>query len=1046
MNRLPEIQPAPPADIFDLAPFPMWIYTLEDYRFVKVNKAAIREYGYSEQEFLSMTIKDIRPQEDIPKLVTAVEQAKCRTELYKETLFRHQKRDASIMFVQIRSNLTSHQGKAAEIVTAIDLTDSYSQKLKLEKHQKYLIAIGAINQFLLKSENYLEALSSSFEEMGKTLQVDRVYYFEINHEMQTTSQRLEWTSTDVSQQIDNPELQEIPLTEFPLLLEPLKKGRHFQAIVSQLPCTPTKKSLQAQDIRSILVLPIMVEDDLFGFIGLDDCKNEKEWIADDFQLLETLTSNLGHVISAARAHSDLKDSEARFKSLVQNGNDLIAIIDENAIYKYVAPNSEKVLGIPAAHFLGKNAFDFIFEDDAPSLKENLAQIITQDSLVLAPYRFKDSEENWRWLQTELSNHLADPVIGGIITNTREVEKKMGDELISSLTQSIGQTGTLHSCLSAALEKLVQLSKINGSEIWLVSEDTCSLNLIANAFQDDNLNSFRNATAPTDTLTKGEGLAGHIWKNLRTHIWETLPSAPRRVTSPGVDSSKLVAAMGIPILYNQEFLGCIICYSQFKGDKLSFYTKLLSDVGMQLGAVVKQKQTEEEYQHFFDISPDPHCLIGFDGFLKKYNRAFKDLLGYTSKELETTPLSALLIEDGKSATKQLFKAFIKGRIEYPLETIFKTKSGEQLWLIWNATPKFQSKVIVAVAKNVTENKRAAGELQRAYARLKTAQSIAKLGYWYRDLDADVSEWSDETYAIYGYRPDNFLPSLKNITEAFFPADRHLLKEGISNPLKKGEVQSYEHRIVTPSQQLRWVRQEIRFLYDDDGEPFRIEGTIQDITDIKEHQRELALSNERFQLAMKASNEIIWDIDHHAQTIYRGKGSGPSFEYGPVEPFSYQNSWFQKIHPDDRRKVWTSLQQSLTNPEESKWFQEYRVCTKNGEIRYFIDRCYIVRDDNGNHIRSIGTALDVTQSRKLIAQVKQRNISLREIAWLQSHAMRAPLSKIMSLVYLHEIGGGTLTLEEILDLVSASAEELNEIISKVTEKINDLEDETDDDPAN
>jgi PAS domain S-box-containing protein len=71
-------------NIFDLTPFPMWIYDLETFRFLAVNKEAVRSYGYSEREFLNMTVKDIRPKEDIPMLEKAVKEAISRTELYKE--------------------------------------------------------------------------------------------------------------------------------------------------------------------------------------------------------------------------------------------------------------------------------------------------------------------------------------------------------------------------------------------------------------------------------------------------------------------------------------------------------------------------------------------------------------------------------------------------------------------------------------------------------------------------------------------------------------------------------------------------------------------------------------------------------------------------------------------------------------------------------------------------------------------------------------------------------------------------------------------------
>ena len=160
--------------IFYLTPFPMWIYDLETYGFLKVNNEAIKHYGYTEDEFLNMTIKDIRPKEDIPKLEKAIKEAWVRSERYKESLFRHQKKNGDIMYVQIKSNLIDYRGKKAEIVTAIDLSDRHEQEQKLNTQKEYLRAIDNINQLLLKTSEWLKSLKGCFKIVGETIDVDRI--------------------------------------------------------------------------------------------------------------------------------------------------------------------------------------------------------------------------------------------------------------------------------------------------------------------------------------------------------------------------------------------------------------------------------------------------------------------------------------------------------------------------------------------------------------------------------------------------------------------------------------------------------------------------------------------------------------------------------------------------------------------------------------------------------------------------------------------------------------------------------------------------------
>ncbi|MEQ9263464.1 MAG: PAS domain S-box protein [Owenweeksia sp.] len=1030
--------------IFDLTPFPMWIYDLKTFRFLAVNKEAIRHYGYSEKEFLHMTIKDIRPKEDIPKLEKAVKEAISRTESYKESLFRHQKRDGSIIYVKIKSNLINYRGKKADIVTAIDLSERYEREKKIETQKEYLKVISLTTQLLLKSKEWLQALYSCFKIVGETIDVDRIYYFQNDPLQPTTSQKIEWTQGHIEPQIDNPELQNISLSQFPLFMEPLKKQMHFEAIVEKLPPSSTKNILKEQQIKSILVLPLWINDNFCGFIGLDDCKKERRFSEDEFQLLYSLTSNLGHIIKQHEAYQELYYSEARFKSLIENGKDLIAIVDGKGDYQYVAPTSKAVLGISPEEFIGKNAFDFIYEEDVPRLKQKLGEIFESRHVSIEPYRFTDANGNWRWIRTELTNHLNTPLIEGIVANTQEVttevKKRRIDDLVAVLTSAIGQPGTLSSCLNQALSSLVKLSKISVSEIWLVSQDAQRLDLISSDCGVKGFSRFYQNSKDITSFEKGTGFPGHIWSENKTMLWKDLSNNEFFHRSEAARSAHLNTAIGLPIHYNNEFLGCIICFSQFTEDELSEEVNFLSEVTQQLGAVIKQKITEEEYRNFFNISPDPHCIIGFDGYIKKHNKAFQILLGYDNKKLRSTPIFHFIHEDDVQESQERLKASIHGDTSNSFEARFVTNKGDIKWLIWSGTVIRESKIIIAVAKDTTEQRLAKEELQAAYKRLKTAQKIAKLGYWVRNFDSEVSIWSEEAYHIYEYTPQEFTPTMANITKTFHPDDRYLMEDDPTEHLEPGKVQSVEHRILTGTGKVKWVKQEIRLLTDEHGTPFRIEGTVQDITERKEYEEQLSLSNERFKLAMQASNEMIWEIDHQKQIITRGTGYEQTFNYDTSETLSKENSWFSKIHPDDREEVWNTLQEALNHKNKTFWTSEYKVQPSEGAIAYFMDRCYILRDENGKPVRSVGSALDVTSSRQQLEQIKIQNKNLREIAWLQSHVIRAPLSRIMGLIYLaNELDGGGKSKDEIMKMIADSAHELDDVIHKITDKTNLIKDE-------
>lgn len=108
-------------ELFEVNPHPMWVYDLETLDFLEVNDAAIRQYGYSRDTFLSMTIKDIRPAEDIPRLlasVSAVSQG-----IDEAGQWRHRTCDGRTIDVEIKSHTLLFEGRRAELVLANNITE-----------------------------------------------------------------------------------------------------------------------------------------------------------------------------------------------------------------------------------------------------------------------------------------------------------------------------------------------------------------------------------------------------------------------------------------------------------------------------------------------------------------------------------------------------------------------------------------------------------------------------------------------------------------------------------------------------------------------------------------------------------------------------------------------------------------------------------------------------------------------------------------------------------------------------------------------------------
>lgn len=129
-------------------------------------------------------------------------------------------------------------------------------------------------------------------------------------------------------------------------------------------------------------------------------------------------------------------SEQRFKALVQEGYDLFAIIDTEGKYIYMSPSSTAIIGIPPEEFIGRDAFEFIHPDDTERILASLKKIATEDRVIMAPYRAKNHKNEWRWIETVLSNMLDRPSIKGIVVNSRDITDKIEEEHKLKLLESV----------------------------------------------------------------------------------------------------------------------------------------------------------------------------------------------------------------------------------------------------------------------------------------------------------------------------------------------------------------------------------------------------------------------------------------------------------------------------------------------------------------------------------------------------------------------------------------------------------------------------------
>lgn len=126
--------------------------------------------------------------------------------------------------------------------------------------------------------------------------------------------------------------------------------------------------------------------------------------------------------------------EHRFRALVQNGFDLIGVIDKEGNYTHSGGSRRKVLGYDAGFLANATPFSFIHPDDSGIIIKALSDLPKNQHLQLAPYRYKYASGEWRWMETSLTNLLDDPEVQGIIANSRDItERKIAEDELKKLS-------------------------------------------------------------------------------------------------------------------------------------------------------------------------------------------------------------------------------------------------------------------------------------------------------------------------------------------------------------------------------------------------------------------------------------------------------------------------------------------------------------------------------------------------------------------------------------------------------------------------------------
>ncbi|QGK75481.1 PAS domain-containing protein [Flavobacterium sp. SLB02] len=399
---------------------------------------------------------------------------------------------------------------------------------------------------------------------------------------------------------------------------------------------------------------------------------------------------------------------------------------------------------------------------------------------------------------------------------------------------------------------------------------------------------------------------------------------------------------------------------------------------------------------------------------------EDVLGKNIWELfpaiADTPIRKIYQRVARSKRKESFEYY------YP---------GDGKWYEINTYPSQGG--VSAYFKKIDERKHAAEELEKAYQeKINILESIGD-AFFYVNKDWVVTYLNKETEKVLHRKRDTLIG--KNLWDEYPDAIETDFYRQYHKAMETQENLTFEE--FYPALNV-WL--EVTVYPSTTG----LSVYFRDITLRKESNIRLLQSNERFEKVAEATNDAIWDWNILENTLYWGAGLKNLFGYEFEKTTPTLETWTNHIHPEDREWVLQSIYGALEKPNQSDWIAEYRYQKNDGTFSDVVDKGIVIRDEKGNPIRMVGAMNDITERKNFeisrnnyVRQIEIQNEKLKNIAWTQSHIVRAPLARMLGIMNVIEDNNESLddTLMWLKHLRD-SANELDDIVKNMVNEAQHL----------
>jgi PAS domain S-box-containing protein len=437
------------------------------------------------------------------------------------------------------------------------------------------------------------------------------------------------------------------------------------------------------------------------------------------------------------------------------------------------------------------------------------------------------------------------------------------------------------------------------------------------------------------------------------------------------------------------------------------------------------------QMYLDVAGVIFVVINKDQKVVLINQKGCNILGYKEHEIVGKNwFDNFLPKEGIKEVKKAFGKLMVGKVELIeyYENPVLTKNGEERIIAWHNTIIRDEKgnVISTLSsgEDITDRKKAEEALGREQNFISAVLDTASALVVVLDPKGHIIRYNRACEKIHGYTLEE-VRGKKIWDLAEDPECRKQSRENFERLINSYFPSMSEDTLDTKKGDKRLVAWTYSAIYDENGSLEYIIGTGIDITERKQAEVALRVSEERFRSIVENAEDIIYSMSTDGVFTY----ISPKFK----EITGYEGSEFigesfaPLVHPDDRKAIWGFFKKAIETGEAHGGV-EYRIQHKDGSLRWFTTHASAIKDDKGNVIDIVGIVHDITEIRKVLDDLSKANLNLRETqAQLVQSEKMASLGMLVAGI-AHEINTPVGAIHSMHDTLVRSLGKLNQTLQK------------------